>query len=252
MNPTPSGALATPPNTNICEGSSVTLTASGGATYQWYLNNSLIPGASGATYAATEPGIYTAVPTSAFGCRGNSTNAVSLTLTRRPQPDFSFDKYCAGFPTNFTNLSNINGSGVVQYAWAFGNGGLSTQTNPAHVYAQPGTYNVSLSAAPVLYPALLTTITKPITIVAPPTNVRYPTVNAVANRDLQVQARLFNGAAYQWIPPTGLNNPTNQNPVFNFNQEQQYRIRIVTNEGCVINDTLLVRMFPEREIYVAS
>jgi gliding motility-associated-like protein len=252
VNPTPTGSIATPPVTFICEGSSVTLTASGGATYQWYLNGALIPGVSAATYAATQPGIYTAVPISAFGCRGNPTNAITLTLIKRPQPDFSFDKYCAGFPTNFTNLSNINGSGTVAYAWTFGDGGISTQTNPAHVYVQPRTYNATLAVSPVLCPALLTTITKPVTIVAPPANVRYPAVNAVVNRDLQLQARLFTGASYQWIPPTGLNNPSSQTPVFNYTLEQEYRIRVVTTEGCIVNDTLLVRIFPEREIYVAS
>jgi gliding motility-associated-like protein len=104
----------------------------------------------------------------------------------------------------------------------------------------------------VLCPSLATPITKPVTIIAPPANIRYPTVNAVASRDLTLQARTFTGAAYQWVPPAGLNNPLAQYPVFNFNQEQQYRIRIVTAEGCVLNDSLLVRIFPEREIYVAG
>jgi gliding motility-associated-like protein len=252
VNPTPIGVLATPVNTFICEGSSVTLTASGGATYQWYLNNVSIPGASSATYAATEPGTYTVVPTSAAGCRGLTSNPITLTLINRPQPDFSFDKYCAGFPTQFTNLSQINGSGLVGYAWNFGDGGISGLTNPTHTYAQAGTYDVTLAATPVLCPALITTLTKAVTIIPPPPNIRYPSVNAVANRDLALQARILSGAGYQWIPSTGLTNSNTLSPVFNFNQEQQYRIRIVTNEGCVLTDTLLVRMFPEREIYVAG
>ena len=252
VNPTPIGSLLPPATTFICEGSSVTLTATGGTTYQWYLNGILIPGVSAATYAATQPGVYTAMPISAFGCRGNVTNAVTLTLINRPAPDFSFDKYCAGFPTFFTNLSQVNGSGVVAYAWSFGDLGISTQVNPSHIYAAAGTYNATLSATPLLCPALLTTVSKPITIVAPPANLRYPPVNAVVNRDLALQARLFTGSSYQWLPAAGLNNAGIQAPLFNYNQEQQYRIRITTTEGCVVTDSLLVRIFPEREIYVAG
>jgi gliding motility-associated-like protein len=252
VHPTPAASLATPPSTFICEGSSVTLSASGGATYQWYLNGGLIPGVNTATFDAVQPGTYTVVPTSAFGCRGTISNPITLTLISRPQPDFSFDKYCAGFPTQFVNLSQVNGSGIVGYAWAFGEGGVSTQINPTYTYTQPGTFNATLIATPVLCPSLATPITKPVTIIAPPANIRYPTVNAVASRDLTLQARTFTGAAYQWAPPAGLNNPLAQYPVFNFNQEQQYRIRIVTAEGCVLNDSLLVRIFPEREIYVAG
>lgn len=50
----------------------------------------------------------------------------------------------AGDPTvTFTNTS----TGLpTSYSWAFGDGGISTATNPAHLYATNGTYNVCLTA----------------------------------------------------------------------------------------------------------
>lgn len=252
VNPTPTATLANPGTSVICQGSSVTLTASGGSTYQWFLNGNIIPGANAASYPATLPGVYTVVPTSAFGCTGTASNAITLSLINRPTADFSFDKYCAGFPTNFSNLSQVNGSGIVGSGWSFGDGSNSTLISPSHVFAQTGTYNVTLVMTPLACPTLTSTITKPVVISPPPANVRYPSLNAVANRNLPLQARLFSGAGYQWVPSTGLNNATIQTPIFNYNQQQQYLIRISTTEGCVITDTLLVRMFAEREIYVPT
>jgi gliding motility-associated-like protein len=49
-----------------------------------------------------------------------------------------------------------------------------------------------------------------------------------------------------------LNNAAIQLPIFNYNQQQQYLIKINTTDGCTITDTLLVRMFPQREIYVPT
>jgi gliding motility-associated-like protein len=43
---------------------------------------------------------------------------------------------------NFTNAST--GPGVLSYQWLFGDGGTSTQQNPAHTYTAPGTYSVTL------------------------------------------------------------------------------------------------------------
>jgi gliding motility-associated-like protein len=252
VNPTATATLANPGTSVICQGSSVTLTASGGSTYQWFLNGNIIPGATAATYPATLPGIYTVIPISAFSCTGTVSNAITLSLISRPTADFSFDKYCAGFPTNFTNLSQVNGSGVVGYAWSFGDGNTSTLVNPSNVYAQTGSYSATLLVTPLACPALTSTITKPVVISPPPANIRYPSLNAVTNRNLQLQARLFTGAGYQWIPSVGLNNATIQTPIFNYNQQQQYLIRINTTEGCVITDTLLVRMFTQREIYLPT
>jgi PKD repeat protein len=50
---------------------------------------------------------------------------------------------CGTFVVNFSNQST--GSGTLNYNWDFGNGNVSTQTNPSALYSQPGTYTVTLS-----------------------------------------------------------------------------------------------------------
>ncbi|MFN9111764.1 MAG: PKD domain-containing protein, partial [Bacteroidota bacterium] len=213
VNPTPVASITPPITTIICDGSSVTLTATGGSTYQWFLNGSPINGVSGSTYAATQPGAYTVVPTSATNCKGQTSSAINLSMIKRPTADFSFSKTCAGFATNFTNLSQTSNSGTVGYAWTFGNGGGSGQTAPSVTYSQPGSYTVTLLATPTACPLLTSTVSKTVSIQAAPANIRYPIKEASENRDLLLESRSFSGATYQWIPPTGLNNPNIQNPV---------------------------------------
>lgn len=45
----------------------------------------------------------------------------------------------------FTDATVYNGSGTLSYSWDFGDGGLSVQQNPVHLYSNDSTYNVCLS-----------------------------------------------------------------------------------------------------------
>jgi gliding motility-associated-like protein len=250
VNSNASGSISTPTSTIICEGSSVTLSASGGTTYQWALNATNIAGATNPTYSATLPGVYSVQINNASGCSGTSSNTITLSLIRRPTADFTSTGSCASFPVIFTNQSTVANSGIVSYSWAFGNGNTSTNINPTTVYTSSGTYNATLVVTPQACPALSSSITKPISVINATPNQRYPSVNAIVNRNLQLQARTLTGASYQWIPPSGLNNATIVNPIFNSNRQQEYLIKISTPDGCVVTDTLLVRIFDGRGIYL--
>ncbi len=249
--PTPSGILNTPSTNLLCEGGVVILTATGGTSYQWFLNGGAIAGAINSTLSANQPGVYTVNVTSSNGCTSNATGSITLQLISKPTANFDYSNYCATFPTQFSNQSTVTNSGVVNYSWNFGQGqGSSTIQNPSYTYPTTGTYSASLTVTPVACPSLSSTVTKPITTVAPPTNQRYTTLNAVQNRDLQLEARAFGAAVYSWSPTSGLNNASIFNPVFNYNNQVEYLITITTPIGCVVMDTQLVRIYKEKEIYV--
>ena len=71
--------------------------------------------------------------------------------------------------------------------------------------------------------------------------IRYTAITALLNTPVQLSARNI-GVSYLWTPPTGLNNSTIINPVFNYSLQTEYTIRITSSSGCTITDTLLVRV----------
>jgi gliding motility-associated-like protein len=73
----------------------------------------------------------------------------------------------------------------------------------------------------------------------------------VSNQPLSLKARNI-GNAFEWRPSSFLDNAKSNNPVFRGQQEQMYGIRITNPSGCITIDSQLVRMFPEREIYVPT
>ncbi|WMI64967.1 gliding motility-associated C-terminal domain-containing protein [Aestuariibaculum sp. YM273] len=78
----------------------VTTTANS-PTFQWYLNDVLISGASGSSYAASETGDYKVVVTQTSGCAASEEFLFSLVVTE-PFPDVS----------NIPNIISPNGDGI--------------------------------------------------------------------------------------------------------------------------------------------
>lgn len=251
VDPLPAGSISSNA-LYICEGGSQLLTATGGSSYQWYLNGISIPGASQSSYAAQTAGSYSVIIGNSFNCFAPSSNVISLELRKKPQAAFSFDRYCTGVSTNFRNNSTIQNAGIVTYTWDFGNGAFSSQVNPAYTYLQSGNYDVTLTVTPADCPALASRVTAQLAVKDPPPGVRYPTQNLVKNKNQLLNARYFQGANYNWIPTSGLSDPSIRVPNFNYDRETEYKIKITTREGCQLTDTLLVRVFLESGIFVAT
>lgn len=87
----------------------------------------------------------------------------TVTKTSLPVADFEFSAvlFCDSTTVETTNNS-IDGE---EYLWDFGDGFTSTEFEPAHTYAEPGDYSISLT---VTDPAagLDSTLVKPITVVS--------------------------------------------------------------------------------------
>jgi photosystem II stability/assembly factor-like uncharacterized protein len=61
-------------------------------------------------------------------------------------PAASFDFAATGLSVAFTNMSTDNDGVVVSWAWDFGDGEVSSEQNPTHVYQSANTYIVQLIA----------------------------------------------------------------------------------------------------------
>ena len=252
VHPLPQGNISVAGNVNfICEGSSVILTASGGSAYQWYLNNALLQGATTSQLEAKQTGTYSVELTSPFGCKNRTASTPAFSLIQKPTADFRPPFGCVGNPISFTNISQTAFAGPVRYDWDLGGGASSTQVNPTFIYSSGGAYNVKLTITPTQCPQLAQTVSKIVLIEKARDGMRYNDVNTLINTNTSLSARPF-GNQYLWEPSVGLNNYTIARPLFNYDKDTEYTIRIGTASGCETVDTVRLRMFNSSDIYVPS
>jgi PKD repeat protein len=98
---------------------------------------------------------------------------VLASCTKEPSPDFSFDNNNATVPVtvNFTNQTTDGES----YSWNFGDGGVSTEGNPSHLYTTAGEFYITLKAT---NGKKSQSITKAITLLTPTT---FSILNSTSN-----------------------------------------------------------------------
>ena len=247
----PNGNLQTPASTTICQGSDLLLTATGGTHYQWFINGNPIAGANNATYLATTPGVYLVDIFNAEGCHIAAASPVTLHSIERPHAQFILENSCVNIPVQCNNLSQVGNSGNVTYSW-FADGALfSNIEQPAYSFSIPGNHQIQLVIHTTACPQLTDTAFQSFNIVTNPGGIRYMPVDVVKYRNQQLDARNF-GTVYQWSPGNGLNVTTRRNPVFNYDRDMEYLIRLTDQFGCPVTDTQLVRVFGKGDIYVPN
>ena len=133
-------------DTTICAGQSATLNATGagvGGTYQWKDLTTGLPLAAGASLLVQPTAAntcYEVTGIDAVGCF--STDVVCVTVEQAPVIGFNVPDVCHGTTSTFNNTT----TGAATYVWDFGDGNSSNVFSPQHVYADTGTYTVTLTA----------------------------------------------------------------------------------------------------------
>ncbi len=249
INPLPTGVLQPPSVTYICDGLSQTLTASGANSYQWYLDQNIITGATAASYTATVGGNYTVQFVSKDGCTRNAANAIALDLFVKPIVAFNADSRCAGSLIHFTNNSSYASSGTVSWLWDLGDGSFSNNLSATHIYTSAADYAVVLTANNISCPNLTTAATVNYSVETALPGIRYDTIYSIGNRSFIINARSF-GVGYLWQPSTGLRNAAAQSTIINLDSSVSYTVAITSAAGCVTTDSVFVKITNDGEIYV--
>lgn len=96
-------------------------------------------------YLYKKPGIYT-VKLTVYNEAGSDTINRTITVTTNLVADFTANRTIGTSPlvVKFTDLSI---GSPTSWHWVFGDGGNSSDPNPTHVFASPGTYSVKLEVA---------------------------------------------------------------------------------------------------------
>jgi gliding motility-associated-like protein len=113
----------------------------------WTFGDGNVSNAFSPSHTFTQGGNYTVQLVANDGCAFDTAN---FNITVYPQPNLNIqvaqDSLCAGVPFNFST-----NPGLANTIWTFGDASGSLLYNPAHAYAQGGTYNVTLIGATPAY-----------------------------------------------------------------------------------------------------
>jgi hypothetical protein len=193
--PTPTISAGGP--TTFCNGDSVTLTATvvTGMTYQWYLNGTIISGATNTTIKVFNSGSYTFVQTNGTASSSPS-SPISVTVNALPTATIT-----AGGPTTFYNGSNVvlssNTGAGFSYQWYNGTTLITGATSSTYTAIVSGNYKIkitnSFGCSTFSTPIAVTVnaVPTPVIVAGGPT-----TFCAGANVVLSITA--YAGFTYQW------------------------------------------------------
>jgi len=170
-----SNLVNNPTNVNLCDGQSTVLDAGNpGSTYVW--SN----GSTSQTIQVNTGGSYTVTVTDPTGC--SSSFVSNVMVNPLPQLSFAVANACLGTASSINNTSTIPSGSIMTWNWNFGDATFSSLQNPAHVYANAGNFNITLTAQSAM--GCVSTLTQPVSVyqlpealfTAPPVCQGAPTV----------------------------------------------------------------------------
>lgn len=190
INQPPSGSVS-PSSASFCKGGSVTITATGGSTYQWYRNGTAINGATSAKYVASEEGTYTTEIFSSNGCKGKASNGSVVTELAVPTGSISPSTVvlCSG------GSATLTVSGGTSYQWYRDGVAISGATLPNYTVATPGKYTADIISGSCKGKS---TNAATVTSGSAPTGSILPATGKLCGSDAGVKLSINGGSTYQW------------------------------------------------------
>lgn len=206
-------------------------------TWEWSVNGSIISSALDllTQLSSNQPQdikLKAAIP----GCESEITRNISSVQTG-PLTDFTFSNGCQDAPITFANTTT---GAVIGYAWNFDDGNTSTQENPMHEFANPGSYDVTLEA--INLAGCQNFVTKQITIYSKPQtdfSIDLPPFSCSGSpskfndltpplSDSNISSRLWN------FGDVNNGSSTQTNPTYTYNEAADYQVSlaVTSNFGC--------------------
>jgi gliding motility-associated-like protein len=144
---------------------------------------------------------------------------------------------CAKQPVKFTNLSQ---RGKI-YLWDFDDGTASIDTNPVHVFQNPGIYNVRLITTNLLSCKGKDTFFRPITIYGDG-NANFTFAVKPCDKTIDFFSQTDTAAAYKWIFDD-VTTVRTKNVNFDFGTFGSHKATLIVDSGTVCEDTKTVNFF---------
>jgi gliding motility-associated-like protein len=216
------------------------------SSWLWNLGNGTSSTLQNPSTTYITPGTYTVTLTVSNGSSSNTQTSTNyITVIATPVINFigsDTTTLCPPALVSFTNLTVPGTSGTISWLWDFGDGSTSTQTNPAHTYASPGNFNVTLSATNGAGCPMLFTKPQYIHIAAKPAaNFTAPATGScsspfTANFTNTTSGGISGGVTYQWSFGDG-GTSTSTNPNHTYTTPGAYTVTLIATNASGCKDT---------------
>jgi len=217
----------------ICEGDSVTLSASGADTYEWSPANGLsCTGCADPIASPSSTTVYTLLGTDLNGCQNDTVGTV--TVKELPVLSVTSDiSICAG------EQADLQASGADFYLWSPASGlSCTTCSDPTVTPSATTTYTViGTGVNGCSSTETVTVIVNPL-----PTIIPMPTSTICLGDCVQLTAT--GASIYVWTPQTGLDDPSNPAPLACPMFTTEYTVTGTDLNGCQSTATALVIVNP--------
>jgi gliding motility-associated-like protein len=217
--------------------------------FNWWSNNSIVHStvkAPSYTYLSDNNYYVSLTVANADGCSANTIKSVGIS---RPLVGIfldtdSRDEECGQLTVKFVPRSTEE---ITVYAWNFGDGSTSNESQPVHIYNQPGIYTVSLTyttingcTGTVTYSSIKVRQKPVANFTVPPT--------ICGNTPVQfINASTGYATNYIWNFGDNTGNNWNGNPQHQYQDEGEYTVTLIAYNG-MCNDTItksnIIKVFP--------
>ncbi len=175
-------------------------------------------------FTYTEAGIYT-IYFEASNAAGISMDSTTIEVQGPPEPAFSAE--VEGFTVSLTNTSAL----AQHFNWSFGDGNSSEASAPAHTYASPGDYDITLTAVNECGQA---DTTVSISIVLPPPTAGFEVEGTSGCAPFEVAFTNTSqfGSGFEWNFPGGTPaTDTTANPVVVYETPGVFSAALIVNNA---------------------
>lgn len=206
-------------------------------TWQWEINGNIVSNDQHLIHSITsaiqqDVKLIASIP----GCANEIIKTIN-TVEEGPLTNFTFSNECEDIAVAFTNTTTGT---ITGFAWDFGDGNASLQTNPSNIYNDFGVYDVSLEATNAA--GCVNSIIKPITIYSKPQpdfSLDLPPFSCSGSpsqfNDLTPNPTDSNLESWTWTfgdPANG--SSVTRNPQYIYTEDGTYdvNLEVTTNFGC--------------------
>ena len=178
---------------------------------------------------------------SAFGCK--DTIVKNINPFPIPEIDFNYTMTDPCYSPLFVNFTN-NSIGAINYQWNFGNGILSTLSNPDTKYLNTGVYPVSLIGSNTYNCKV--SLTKSIIVnQKPKASFNLNILNGCMPLSVEIVNNSLFSSFYSWNFKDG-NTSNTKDPKHTFTKDGKYDITLITEnkEGCKDTMTKSILVYP--------